>query len=94
MAEDDGVIDDRDGFLALLQTYFTSQGIEAEWSAIEQASDATLATSLAMICPFGAHEKQALLGCDGVTERAGLLRTLMEIAVHDDGSEANTGRLH
>ena len=45
----------------MLRGYFDRHGIEADWSAIENAPLAGLVTSLCMICPFEPEEKQALL---------------------------------
>ena len=51
---------DRVRLIADLKAYFEQQGIEANWAAIEQTSDERLVTTLAMVCPFETHEKQAL----------------------------------
>ncbi len=76
---------DRTRLLETLGFYFEAQGIEADWKAIEETGDAALLTSLAMLCPFAAPEKQALLEAMSVAERARAMTAIMEMAVHDPG---------
>ncbi len=78
---DEGALAERDRLLTLLRRFFDVKGIDAEWPAIEEADDGFLVTSLAMVCPFEAREKQALLECSGLEARGQLLMTLMEMAV-------------
>ena len=61
---------DRARLVEGLRTYFKIQGISANWDAIESTPDERLVTSLAMICPFEPSEKQALLECGSLSERA------------------------
>jgi hypothetical protein len=76
-----GQIDvDRDRLMQALSVYFRQNGISANWDAIEKTPEDRLVTSLAMICPFGASEKQALLEADSLTARAELVISLMEMA--------------
>ena len=81
MEEDKGAID-RDRLVEVLNAYFEANSIEGDWEAIEQTSDERLVTSLAMICPLGAPEKQALLESMTLTERAEALTAIMEMATH------------
>lgn len=74
---------DRDRLLAGLRGYFKAHGISANWDAIETTPDERLVTSLAMICPFEASEKQALLEAPDLRERAKLLIALIEMAILD-----------
>ncbi|MCH8002929.1 MAG: LON peptidase substrate-binding domain-containing protein [Proteobacteria bacterium] len=76
---------DRERFLETLGCYFEANGIEGDWTAIEEAGDAALVTSLAMICPFAASEKQALLEAMSLPERARTMTAIMEMAVHEPG---------
>ena len=76
---------DRERFLETLGCYFEANGIEGDWKAIEEAGDAALVTSLAMICPFAASEKQALLEAMSLPERARTMTAIMEMAVHEPG---------
>jgi Lon protease-like protein len=76
----------REAILAALRPYFQSRGIEANWAAIEAMPDALLVTTLAMVCPFGVPEKQALLEAETLTDRSEILIALMQMDAHgDDG---------
>jgi len=81
MEEDKGEID-RERLVEVLNAYFEANAIEGDWEAIEQTSNERLVTSLAMICPLGAPEKQALLESMTLTERAEALIAIMEMATH------------
>ena len=70
---------DRGALIPTLETYFSCCGLTADWDTIAGTPDHCLVTSLAMICPFSATEKQALLECRDTTERSALLVVLMEM---------------
>ncbi len=72
---------DRTAFSKSLKSYFELQGLDCSWDAVEEASDEKLITCLAMICPFDASAKQALLEAGCCKERARLFLTLLEMAV-------------
>lgn len=73
----------RDKLYALLKEYFCQQDITCEhWEKIEHAPDGKLITCLAMICPFDAGEKQALLEAACGQTRAEMFMTMLEMAVH------------
>ena len=72
---------DRARLLDLLPCYLKLHDIDANWATIEGAPDERLVTSLAMICPFEANEKQALLEAPTLAVRAGLLISLIEMAL-------------
>ncbi len=70
---------DRAALTGALRPFFQARGIEANWEAIEQTSDAMLVLTLAMVCPFDAREKQALLEAATPEDRAALLVALLEM---------------
>ena len=74
---------DRARLVEGLRTYFKIQGISANWDAIESTPDERLVTSLAMICPFEPSEKQALLECGSLSERASMMIAIIEMSVLD-----------
>jgi Lon protease-like protein len=74
---------DRARLVEGLRTYFKIQGISANWDAIESTPDERLITSLAMICPFEPSEKQALLECRSLSERASMMIAIIEMSVLD-----------
>lgn len=73
---------DRKRLHILLADYFERHDISCDWNAIDKAPDNKLITCLAMICPFGAPEKQALLEAGCCFERAKLFLAMLEMAVH------------
>ena len=74
---------DRARLVEGLKTYFKIQGISANWDAIDSTPDERLVTSLAMICPFEPSEKQALLECVSLSERASMMVAIIEMSVLD-----------
>lgn len=84
LSEDQGSLDDRDGLLVAVQAYFAANGIEADWESVEGADDTALVTTLSMLCPFEASERQALLECADTGERGALLGNLMTLSLHGD----------
>ncbi|MQP66914.1 peptidase S16 [Niveispirillum sp. SYP-B3756] len=75
-----------------LRGYFQLQGIDVDWNSIARTADERLVSTLAMICPFTPPEKQALLESPGPVERAEMLLTLLEMAVHDPGADSDHSR--
>lgn len=82
-ADEHDVIDDRDGLVTAMSRYFTFKGISANLDTLDETPDGMLVTSLAMSCPLAPGEKQALLECPATRERARLLTSIFEIAVHE-----------
>ncbi|MFQ5764596.1 MAG: LON peptidase substrate-binding domain-containing protein [Rhodospirillales bacterium] len=85
-----GVLAGRERLLDALEGFFSGKGIASDWAEIREWPDITLVATLAMMCPFDAGEKQALLECGSWEDRVRLLITLMEIAAHE--GEADTPR--
>lgn len=82
----------RDRLLPVLRNYCKANNLAADWKSIEKASGAQLVTTLAMLCPFGAREKQALLESADLAARSELMISLMAMAVlenEDPGSALN-----
>ena len=78
---------DRTALMTALRSYFKLQGIKANWDALSETPDERLVTSLSMICPFEPSEKQALLEAADLAERAEILKTLVQMAALDSGSD-------
>ena len=91
LTPDDEPAFDRPALLTALRHYFAHHGIDANWDAIKQIADAALITTLSMVCPFDAAEKQALLEAPDSADRAQALLTLLQIDRHDapDQSKAS-----
>tara|TARA_R110002012_G_scaffold15851_1_gene62273 strand:- start:1364 stop:2023 length:660 start_codon:yes stop_codon:yes gene_type:complete len=81
-AQDDLVLD-RTRLMPGLKNYFARHGMRADWESIEKAEDRQLLTTLAMVCPFGSLEKQALLEAPTLQERGETMLALLEMSLHD-----------
>ena len=86
--EDQGMLDDRESLLEAVQAYFAANEIEADWDSVESADDTALVTTLSMLCPFQASERQALLECADTAARGALLGDLMTLSLHGDNSNS------
>lgn len=83
---------DRQALLTTLRTFFDRQGINGDWDAIEQTGNERLVTSLAMLCPFSAGEKQALLEAAGLPERAASMIAMLQLAAYEGADDTATPR--
>ncbi len=86
-ADADAVVD-RPRLMAALHLYLQHHGIDADWVTIDDAPADRLVTTLAIVCPFEADEKQALLESQDATSRAKLMIGLLEISTAGDGATA------
>jgi Lon protease-like protein len=77
-----GKVRDKAKLIEAMEAYFDARGISADKDAIAAAPDAVLVNTLAMSCPFEPQERQALLECAGVAERADFLLELFLFAAH------------
>lgn len=78
---------DREGLLASFKAYLDANQLEADWSSVERASNATLVNCMAMMSPFGPAEKQALLEAPDLRARAETLIAITEIALARDSDD-------
>jgi hypothetical protein len=83
---------DRARLIAGLKGFFRRHGLSADWDAIEATPEERLVTLLAMICPFGPSEKQALLEAPNLAERGRLIITLVEMALAEGASSDGAAR--
>jgi Lon protease-like protein len=72
---------DRIRFMNLLDRYFTSKDLSADWETLQQADDELLVNSLSMLLEFGPEDKQALLEAPSLSTRRETLVTLIEYAM-------------
>ena len=82
----------RPTLVAALRAYFARQDVEADWDAIETAPLPGLITSLGMICPFEANEKQAILEAPDLEAQGRMLVALMRMSALD--SDESSARRH
>lgn len=72
---------DRGSVLATFRAYLDAHNLETDWDSIDSASNETLINALAMMAPFGAAEKQALLEAPNLKMRAETLVAITEISL-------------
>ncbi len=70
---------DRDSMVAMLRTFAESSKLEVDWASIDAAPTETLVNALAMMSPFGANEKQALVEAIDLKTRAETLVALARL---------------
>ena len=75
---------DRAALLRVFRAYLDANNLEADWDGIARAGNETLVNALAMMSPFGAPEKQALLEAADLKTRAETLIAITEIALAKD----------
>jgi Lon protease-like protein len=73
----------RDALMDRLKPYLDAQSMRINIEAIKGLSEATLITSLCMICPFDPREKQALLEAPSLQARADTLLTLLRMGAFE-----------
>jgi Lon protease-like protein len=80
---------DRKALLRALTDFLKANNLKADWDGIESAPNEALVNALAMMAPFGAPEKQALLEAPDLKTRADILVavTEMELAKSTSGGE-------
>jgi Lon protease-like protein len=72
---------DRDRFMNLLDRFFNSKELSADWETLQEADDELLLNSLSMLLEFGPEDKQALLEAPSLSTRRETLVTLIEYAM-------------
>jgi Lon protease-like protein len=81
---------DRAGLLRVLKSYLDQNRLEADWSAIEQASSESLVNALSIMAPYGSEEKQALLEARDLKTRSDVLVALAEMEIAASGGSGGT----
>ncbi|HEY1360630.1 MAG TPA: LON peptidase substrate-binding domain-containing protein [Xanthobacteraceae bacterium] len=80
---------DRQSLLRALSDFLKANNLKADWQGIENAPNEALVNALAMMSPYGAAEKQALLEAPDLKTRAEILIavTAIELAKKTTGGE-------
>jgi len=78
---------DRKSLLQALKDFLQANNLKADWQGIENAPNEALVNALAMMSPYGAAEKQALLEAPDLKTRAEMLVAMTEIEL----AKKNTG---
>ena len=82
---EDGV--DRKALLAALAAFLKANDLKADWDGIENAPNEALVNALAMMSPYGAAEKQAMLEAPDLKTRAEILVAVTEIELAKTSTE-------
>jgi Lon protease-like protein len=70
---------DRESLLHALSDFLKANNLKADWQGIENAPNEALVNALAMMSPYSAAEKQALLEAPDLKTRAEILIAVTEI---------------
>jgi Lon protease-like protein len=81
---------DRESLLKALRDFLEANNLKADWQGIENAPNEALVNALAMMSPYGAAEKQALLEAPDLKTRAELLVAVTEIELAKKASGTDT----
>lgn len=81
---------DRERLLRSLKSYLATNDLNADWEALEKASNDQLLNVLSIACPFAVREKQALLETRNPQEQSRVMTTLMEMAALDHQTRSET----
>ena len=81
---------DRKSLLHALTDFLKVNDLKADWEGIEKAPNEALVNALAMMSPYGAAEKQALLEAPDLKTRAELLVACTEIELAKKASGSDT----
>jgi Lon protease-like protein len=76
--------------IAALRPYLQDREMQTDWSTIDEAPEETLVNALAMLCPFGPAEKQALLEAPTLKARTEALVALLEMANAQTGGNGGS----
>jgi hypothetical protein len=78
---------DRTALLRALAEFLKTNNLKADWDGIENAPNEALVNALAMMSPYGAAEKQALLEAPDLKTRAEILVAITEIELAKNNTE-------
>jgi Lon protease-like protein len=70
---------DRETLLAVLTDFLKANNLKVDWEGVETAPNEALVNALAMMSPYGAPEKQALLEAPDLKTRAEILIAVTEM---------------
>ncbi len=80
---------DRNALLRALGDFLKANDLKADWEGIDKAPNEALVNALAMMSPYGAAEKQALLEAPDLKTRAEVLIAITEIELAKKNTEGD-----
>jgi Lon protease-like protein len=81
---------DRAALLEALSAFLKANKLQADWEGIENAPNEALVNALAMMSPYGAAEKQALLEAPDLKTRAEILVAMTQIELAKTNTPGET----
>ena len=72
---------DRQSVLKTFREYLSANNLQADWDSVDRASNEILINALAMMAPFDAAEKQALLEAPDLRARSETLIAITELVM-------------
>ncbi len=81
---------DRESLLRALSDFLKANELKADWEGIENAPNEALVNALAMMSPYGAAEKQALLEAPDLKTRAEILVAVTQIELAKKATGGDT----
>jgi Lon protease-like protein len=81
---------DRKTLLSALSDFLKANNLKADWEGIENAPNEALVNALAMMSPYDAAEKQALLEAPDLKTRAEILVAVTEIGIAKSRTSGET----
>jgi uncharacterized protein len=81
---------DRTALLKALSDFLKANNLKADWEGIENAPNEALVNALAMMSPYGAAEKQAMLEAPNLKTRAEILVAVTEIELAKSATDGET----
>jgi Lon protease-like protein len=81
---------DRAALLEALSSFLKANKLQADWEGIENAPNEALVNALAMMSPYGAAEKQALLEAPDLKTRAEILVAMTQIELAKSNTPGET----
>ncbi|HEX4410314.1 MAG TPA: LON peptidase substrate-binding domain-containing protein [Xanthobacteraceae bacterium] len=81
---------DRKALLRALTSFLKANNLKADWEGIENAPNEALVNALAMMSPYGAAEKQAMLEAPNLKARAEILVAVTEIELAKSNTSGET----
>jgi Lon protease-like protein len=80
----------REALLKVLTDFLKANNLKVDWEGVESAPNEALVNALAMMSPYGAAEKQALLEAPDLKTRAELLVAVTEIELAKKATGGDT----
>ncbi len=82
---------DREALLGALTEFLKANNLKVDWEGIENAPNEALVNALAMMSPYGAPEKQAMLEAPDLKTRAEILVAITEMDLAKRRTSNDTG---